>query len=273
MSDIVGMLKATLELLTSLSMPTRAALVQPLVTVLILLLLYAGWHVRDEGDVASGLRVAFLDTRASRAAHEREVEAAILRAELYQAVESDKLLTQLLTALLQRAPLAARVRLAMIHNGVTGMTGVGLLRFDVTHAVAVPGRTGGAVALNQPLSDWGGILPGLLAGQCQLYRTAQFPNLASRARYQAMGASSILACPAIDVYGTLVAVLAVFWDGEDLPPSGEALASLMAYAKQIGSQIGAALDLRVPVPHLGDGRQRSPAPPPPRPPDFIDGMG
>ena len=42
--------------------PLGAALVQPLITVGMLLFLYAGWHVRDEGSIGAGLRVAFIDT-------------------------------------------------------------------------------------------------------------------------------------------------------------------------------------------------------------------
>ena len=251
MPDILGLLKALLDFANGFRPPIRAALVQPMATVALLLLLYAGWHVQDEGDLVAGLRVAFLDTRASRAARDRDVEAAIVRAELYQAAETDRLIEQLLTALLQNAGHAARVRLGVIHNGVSGVTGIGLLRYDVTNAVAAPGHTAGGAIQNQPLSEWSAILPTLLAGRCQLNVVEQLPNLISRTRLQAMGAFAVLACPVADIHGTLLGSVFMVWDTGDVPPVGAELATLTEYAQRIGAQIAAALDLLVPTPRLG----------------------
>lgn len=251
MSDILGTLKALLDFINNLGRPARSALLQPLATVLLLLALYAGWHIQDEGEVTNGLRVAFLDTRAGRAARDREVEAAILRAELYQAAESDRLINQLLTALLQRTPHAARVRLGVIHNGVSGITGIGLLRYDVTNAVASAGHAAGDNMQNQPLSEWSELLPKLLSGHCEITAVAALSNLASRARLQAMGAVSVLACPVADIHSTLLGSVFIVWDAGDTPPDGAALTALMEYAERIGAQIAAALDLRVPKPRLG----------------------
>ena len=180
MSDILGTLKALLDFVNGLGRPARSVLLQPLATVLLLLALYAGWHVQDEGNVARGLRVAFLDTRSGRAARDRELEAAILRAELYQAAESDRLINQLLTALRQRTPHAARVRLGVIHNGVSGITGIGLLRYDVTNAVAAAGHSAGETMQNQPLSEWSELLPKLLSGHCEMAEVRELANLISR---------------------------------------------------------------------------------------------
>ena len=256
MSDILGTLKALLDFMNTLGRPARTALLQPLATVLLLLALYAGWHIQDEGSVVSGLRVAFLDTRASRAQRDRDLEAAILRAELYQAAESDKLIGQLLTALLHRAPHAARVRLGVIHNGISGVTGIGLLRYDVTNAVAAPGHVQGENMQNQPLSEWSELLPNLLAGHCQMTMVAQLTNLVSRARLEAMGAMSVLACPVADIHGALLGSVFVLWDTGDVPPQGTQLNDLMEYAQRIGGQIAAALDLRVPKPRLGHPSQQ-----------------
>lgn len=251
MSDFLGTLKALLDFINSLGRPARSALLQPLATVMLLLALYAGWHIQDEGSLIRGLRVAFLDTRASRAERGRELEAAILRAELYEAAESDRLVNQLLTALLQRTPHAARVRLGVIHNGVSGITGIGLLRYDVTNAVAAPGHSAGEIMQNQPLSDWSELLPKLLTGHCDMAKLAQLSNPISRARLQSMGATAVLACPVSDIHGTLLGSLFVLWDVGDAPPEAAALHALKEYAQRIGGQIAAALDLRVPKPSLG----------------------
>lgn len=244
MLDIVRLLRALLELLLSLGPVLTTLLIQPMVTVAMLLFLYAGWHVRDEGDVLAGLRVAFVDTRAFRAEHARELEAAMLQAELRQAAQTDKLIDQLLSALLARAPGAARVRLGVVHNGVTGVTGVALLRYDITNAVAGPGHSVGNMVLNQPLSDWNDFLPALLAGKCQSGLAQTQPSLRLRARLEALGASAFMACPVIDIQLRMLGSLLITWDGNDPPPTGEALHALTDYAMAVGAQVAAALDVR-----------------------------
>jgi len=73
---------------------------------------------------------------------------------LKQASQTDRLIDALLLTLLQKAPTAARVRLDVIHNGVTGVTGTALLRYDMTNSVAARGHSVGDLVTNQPLSDW-----------------------------------------------------------------------------------------------------------------------
>src|SRR5271157_5348164 len=159
MLDIVRLLRALVDLLSNLGQPLRTLVIPPLLTVAMLLALYAGWHIRDEGSIGLGLRVAFVDTRAGRISHVRELEGQVAQAELVRAVEAYKLVDQLLAALLQRAPGAARVRLGVIHNGITGLTGMGLLRYDIFNAAAALGHAGGSLVQDRPLSEWNDILP------------------------------------------------------------------------------------------------------------------
>jgi hypothetical protein len=222
----------------------HSAVVQPLITVGLLLFLYAGWHVRDEGSIRAGLRVAFVDTRAYRTDHEHDREAAMLQTELHYAADTDRLIDESLAGLLGYAPLSARVQLGVVHNGVTGVTGVALLRYDITNAVAGPGKVVGAIALNQPLSDWTSFLPVLLAGRCFLGTVADQPNPALRARFNGLGAGTFMACPVIDNRNRVLGALFVTWDQRDLPPTGDALFAVMQHAIAVGAQIAAALDLR-----------------------------
>ena len=224
--------------------PLGVVLAQPLITVCILVFLYAGWHVRDEGGIVAGLRVAFVDTRAYRVDHEHDREAAILQAELHYAADTDRLIDESLTGLLTYAPLAARVRLGVVHNGITGVTGVALLRYDVTNAVAARGHSVGALLLNQPLSEWNNFLPVLLAGRCYLGLVAEQPNPALRARFEGFGAGTFMTCPVIDNRNRMLGALFVTWDVRDLPPTGDALLGLMKYALGVGAQVASALDLR-----------------------------
>jgi hypothetical protein len=84
----------------------------------LLLFLYTGWHVRDEGSLAAGLRVAFIDTRAYRADHEHEREAAMLQTELHYAADTDKIVDEMLANLLGYTQGASRVQLGVVHNGI-----------------------------------------------------------------------------------------------------------------------------------------------------------
>jgi hypothetical protein len=205
--------------------------------------LYAGWHVRDEGSITAGLRVAFVDTTTYQAKRMLELEAAMLQAEMHRSAATDKLIDQLLTALMERAPLATRVRLGVIHNGVTGVTGVALLRFDITNGVARPGHAVGQLITNEPLSDWNNFLPALLAGQCQTAATSAETNVVRRARLEALGAGTYMACPVTDIQHRMLGAVVATWDTRDRPPAGDELQSLMVFAKDIGVQIAAALDL------------------------------
>ncbi len=248
MFDILRLARLAMDLLANLGQPLTTLLLQPLLTVGMLLALYAGWHVRDEGSIGAGLQVAFVDTRAFRAAHLRELESAVLQAELRQVGDSDRLIQQLLTAVLQHTPAAARVRLGVVHNGVTGVTGTDLLRFDITHAVAAPGHSVGEMVQDQPLSEWGEFLPALLAGRCDTRASGEVHNLALRNRLEALGAGVYLACPVIDIQGRMLGGLFVTWDVSDHPPAGEAMQALSAYTREVGTQIAAALDLRTRLP-------------------------
>ena len=250
MIDVVRLLRALVELVSGLRQPLKTLLLEPLITVGMLVMLYAGWHVRDEGSLMAGLRVAFLDTRAYRAEHLRELESGIMQLELQQAAQSDKLINQLLQSLLDRARNAARVRLDVVHNGITGITGTALLRYDVTNAVAAPGRSIGSLTANQPLSDWNDFLADLLAGKCRLASVADTgSSLALRMRLEALGTGIFLVCPVIDVQARMLGAVLVSWDTNDEPPGGAVLLSLMDYAKNISGQIASALDLRTPLPY------------------------
>src|SRR5579883_3427446 len=99
MPQIIPPCASAIQLLLQ-SIPRHSQiLLQPLVTVGMLLFLYAGWHVRDEGSVSAGLRVAFVDTRAYRLQNDYDTQAAELQMELRYAVDADRQIDRLLTEL------------------------------------------------------------------------------------------------------------------------------------------------------------------------------
>jgi len=79
MLDMLHLARSVFYLLVNLGPSLCATFVQPLITVAMLLFLYAGWHVRDEGGITNGLEVAFVNTRAYRAEHLRDLESALMQ--------------------------------------------------------------------------------------------------------------------------------------------------------------------------------------------------
>jgi hypothetical protein len=244
MVEILRLVNTLLAILGNWRQPLATLVLQPLVTVAMVLSLYAGWHVRDEGSLAHGLRVAFIDTRANREAEQQQIVAALLQAELRQYARAGKLIDQALTNLLQHSAGAARIRLGVIHNGVSGLTGVNLLRYDVINAVAPAGRAPGTLLVNEPLTTWSEFLPSLLAGRCQLQSIADVRNFALQARLQILGASSLLSCPVIDVEGKLLGAMFTSWDAADRPPSGEQLQAVIEADQRAAGQIASVIALR-----------------------------
>ncbi len=237
-----------MTLLAGLRRPARQVFLQPLLTVFLLTSFNAALHIARESSVVDGLRVAFLDSEASRVQRAREADNMTLQAELRHFVDSNRVIGQLLDTILQRMPDAARVRLDVIHNGVVGLNGTGLLRYDVVHAVAAPGRAPDPLVQNQPMADWADTLPALLAGQCVLRQTELLHNQQMRARLAGMAVGTLLACPVADVQGRLLGAVLIMWDLSDPTPAGAQLAPLMLLGQQIGAQIAAILDLRGPPP-------------------------
>jgi hypothetical protein len=209
---------------------------------------YALFQVNQEGSFLGGLRAAFLDSDTDRAERHRIEVQALMQAELRQFAAANRLIDQLLQTMLERAPGASRVRLAVIHNGVTGLTGTGLLRYDITNTATVAGRLPGQTVINQPLSEWSDFLPVLLSGQCSFHRVSDLHALAMRARFEVYGSTSVMVCPAADVQGKTVGAVFVSWDGSDSLPANADLRSAMMTELHLGAQVAAVLDLQGPPP-------------------------
>jgi len=242
--EALRLLNMLLSMLGNLREPLVNVVIQPVLTVAMLCSLYLGWHIRDEGSLAKGLRVAFVDTRANREAEQQQLVAALMQAELHQYATSGKLIDELLGVALLHSMGAARIRLGVVHNGITGVTGTSMLRYDVTNAVAAPGRAAGGTVVNEPLSTWSEFLPAMLAGRCQSTSMPEVHNFELQARMQLLGASSLLACPVTDVQGKLLGALFVNWDAGDQPPAGEQMQELMDFGQRIGAQIASVLSVR-----------------------------
>jgi hypothetical protein len=248
MLDIIAFFQAVFEIVLDIGRVSGRRLVQPLLTAVCLTGAYTVIHIAQERSISAGLRAAFLDNDDSRQERRRIESQATLQEELQQFVSANKLINQVLEAILIHAPGASRASLGVIHNGVTGMTGTGLLRYDDTNSVAAQGRVAGTIVSNQPLSDWSDFLPSLLAGQCGFYRTADLKGAAIRARLESYGVTNVMVCPAADVQGKVVGAIFIMWDANDPPPNDVQVKDLILAGQHSGAQIAALLDLRGPSP-------------------------
>lgn len=202
--------------------------------------IYAGWHIVHEHSFLEGLRVAFFESYADQAKH----KAKAMQDELHAVAASDRIIHQHLKNVLDRFPGTSRVRLAVIHNGISGLTGVGMLRFDVIHGVAAPGRDIGIMVANQPLSEWIDYLGTLLTGQCAFVNSVAVHPLSARIRMEELGMQAFLVCPTVNAQNMTLGAVFASWDKNDTLPSAELLTTMMTEMKSTASQVAVALDMR-----------------------------
>ena len=243
MITLLEALELILDVIIRVIVAGKRHLTQPLLTSVLLMVVYVVLQIGHEGDLREGLRAAFWDSQEEQDERHRRGAEAALQAELHQLANANRLIDQQLGTILTRAG-ASRVRLDVIHNGVTGVTGMGMLRYDVTNSVAAPGRAPGEPLQNQPLSDWSDVLPMLLADQCIYSAIADLRSSSLKARFESFGASSVLICPSADVEGRAVGAVLIFWDVGDTVPQGDDMLSLMTFARHVGGEIATVLDLR-----------------------------
>ena len=165
--------------------------------------------------------------------------------ELRQAAKTDHLIDQSLKVLPAKVPGSARAQARRDPQRRHGITGVGMLRFDVTNGAAVPGRAVGEPMQNLPLSAWNEYLSTLLAGRCDWRRTADVVSASERDRLEKFGAALRLVCPVTDVEGRLLGGVFITWDTSDASPDPERRPEIVEEAKKIGAQIASVLTLRM----------------------------
>ncbi len=209
--------------------PLIVALRTPVLTIMLLSGVVLGVLSIREGGLRPGLQKLLTNPDASNS----------LQRELHGVARRDQVIDGLLTAVLVKAPTAARVRLGIIHNGEVGLSGIGLLRFDITHASARSGFSVGVFISNAPLSDWKPVLGKFLADQC-FQAALDDLSAASRARMVEMGSNEALACPVVDIQGRLLGGLFVSWPVGAVLPQGNDMVAFTEFTRSIAAQIAAA---------------------------------
>lgn len=225
LADIIAFLRLLRTFIASAS-PIVAAVRGPILTVLLSMAMLIMAASLRQGGLYAGLTLLFGPLHHSD----------MLQRELRNVARRDETIDQLLEAILLKAPGAARVRLAIIHNGEMGLTGVGLLRFDVTHAVVAQGYSAGRMVINGPLSDWSPYLTRLLMGECS-QAGLEGMSAAERTRMIELGVSERLACPVTDIQGRLLGGVFVTWPTGATVPDDADIRTLSDYMRHIAAQI------------------------------------
>ena len=246
MLDFIIFFNTIVETFKHVRRPLVQALAQPVLTALLLIGLYGAYHIVRESSIGEGLWVAFIETDASRIQRLRGREDAILQAEMQHLADSNKIIDRLLESLLEHAPNAARTRLDVVHNGLTGVTGVGLLRYDATNSVAGAGHAAGSLVQNRPLTEWGDFLHDLLSGECRTEAAGELRSDAIRTRFETLNVGTIAVCPVADFQGRLLGAIFIFGDVGTRMPNDQDMDALFVLGKLVGRQIATVLDLRTP---------------------------
>lgn len=245
-AESLGVLKAALELFGASGRQMRVALLHGAVTALLFGVLYIGVSSARNGfDLSAGWAAAF-PIKVAPIPDQAE-KAVAAQYELRAHAASDLVITHLLQGLLGRSHGASRVRLGQIHNGVTGITGASILKYDITNAVAAPGRAAGDMVTDQPLSEWSDFLQAMIGGRCSFKRFADVANFNVKARLASMHVEAFLACPLVDPESRTVGGLFVNWGDGDPLPAGVDLEALIADSLGVGRQLAVALDVRLPI--------------------------
>jgi hypothetical protein len=241
--ELVDTFKLLAEGFAKATGEVKVAMVHAVVYFGFFLVIFTGSYIIREESVTKGLMMAYDRSWLSPASnpysqlHSQEA--------LQRGVQSDRIIASILTDILHESSDAARVRLALIHDGIATITGVDLLKFDVINSIAAPGRAPGDLLSNLSLTEWSpDLIPSLLAHNCEVTKVDNMQNAVRRNRLLSMNVAVELACPVIDVNDQVFGSVFVHWDNHDTVPNDGQLKALMQTVKEDGRRIGTALDLR-----------------------------
>jgi hypothetical protein len=244
LGDLVTLLKDLIAMSRNPNSHLFRSLIDKFVTLAIFAAAFTGWSMHREGSISAGITAAW-ETRLGTDERQAGERALILQIELRNTASADRVIQSNLESLLgQLSPTPARVRIGLIHNGITGLTAIPMLKFDVTHAFASPGRVAGALIVAQPLSDWSDYLDEMVRGNCVVRRFSDIKNPASAARLAMLRIDLFVACPIKSLTGRVMGGLFVSWDRGDPIPNEEVVKMMIPTIFGTANQIASVLDIR-----------------------------
>lgn len=246
MFDWVAMTRSALAWFSEMGQNVKMAVLNAAMTMFMFCIMFAMWNIyMVGGNVALGLSNAISNPLATISTRSDQAKSTMMQVELKEVARSEALISKILHIILDQVPTASRVRLALIHNGISGLTGISMLRFDIINEDAAPGHAPGILEQNQPLSQWADPLKNMLSGNCYMYYTDKDVNAASRARSESLNIRQAYACPVTDPLGQMLGGLFVSWDNGSPVPTPQMLIDIDFRLKLATAQIATALDLRI----------------------------
>lgn len=194
---------------------------QILMAIVVVVVIYGGLVLLRGGSLIDAYGALFPETAAEKQAAALVAHQAAMQAEVIRLAASDKQIQQILNNVLVDAPGAARVRLGVIHDGSIGMNGEPFLKWDVTHAAAAPGMSGGPFVEDAKLDQWAEYLPNFIKGACLRADLHSLRNPIERQDWMALGIEFALACPVTEANGILLGAVFASWQRESDAPRND----------------------------------------------------
>lgn len=223
---------------------TFDAVYQAMIFAIVLAVFYTGFMITREGSFVEGIKSAYWDTNIDISRKHRAAEIAVAQAELHYISSSNKTIDQLMTIALEKIPTSSRIRLAEIHNGIAGLTNREMLRADITHAIARPGRATGDLSVGLSLGSLATYDEAMLGGQCWWNRTDNLPHNPGREHLERIGVEIFMSCPVMDPARRFLGALSIHWDRGDTLPANADIANITNVVMNTANSIGSSLASR-----------------------------
>lgn len=238
-----GVFRSFLNTFLAVRKEISKSLASSFLTVVFMALAYLFVQSLDSGSLTSALFRHFIETHEQAVDRQRDEYSEKMKRELLLVQISERAIDDTIQRLLKSVPNAARVRVDIIHNGTTGITGVNFLKYDVVAATAAPGRQKGELPINQPLGEWNDYLSDLIARKCVFRNTSASTNITVSDRIAAMGIKAVYICPIYDRTGLMLGALFLSWDLNDPLPSD--LGPVDTLVKNAANEVAAAYNMRI----------------------------
>ena len=153
--------------------------------------------------------------------------------------QSNELINQQLSNLINALPQVARVRVGLFHGpGRITRLNYRDFQFDVVNLKSAQGKDPGPTLTDQSLGQWDDFIAPMFDGKCIVANVKDLTSPESINRLKALHASSFIGCPINNHRGDLIGGLFAIWDTTALPePLSDAESLLRSAAPKIYSAI------------------------------------
>jgi hypothetical protein len=131
--------------------------------------------------------------------------------------QTNSLINQQLSHVVDALPTVARVRVGLIHGPATiNKNNFRNYQFDVVNLKSAPGKDPGPTLADQSMGQWQDFITPMLAGQCVEMQTADVTDRQTIERLNALRANTFYGCPIRNHRGDLVGGIFAIWDAPNI---------------------------------------------------------